>query len=106
MNPNTRQLHITAPVNGNRNYVFNSKPLPITGYSHVVVRQIQYGPYNYYHYEIWINGKQLVNVVNQKAVVLQNVKYYVGDPWYTPAKTELRNIKLHKHAHKCKYIFL
>ncbi|MEO0687756.1 MAG: hypothetical protein AAFY76_22565 [Cyanobacteria bacterium J06649_11] len=103
---NTRKMHITSDIGGNTNYVYNTNfNLPRDRFSTIVIQQIQKADLTY-HYQIIINGKLIHSVLNHKPKIFQNVKYYVGDPWFTPAKTELRNIKLHKHAHKCKYIFL
>ena len=99
---NTRQLLISSAVNGNSNFHFTSAALPFNKYSHIVIRQIQSGHLNLYHYEIWINGVRQLDVVNNKAVVFQNVKYYVSDPWYIQAKAGLKNINLVTHPHKGK----
>ena len=98
--PNTNQLHICSPVNGNGNLCYDSAPLSTKTFTRVVVRQIQRGATKRYHYEIWINGQRKVDVVNTRTSKFRNVKYFVGDPWHASAKAELRNIKVTNHPHQ------
>ena len=38
------------------------------------------------YYQIFINGKRVVNELNEKPKIFNNVKYYASDPWYVPGK--------------------
>ena len=91
---NTNQLFICSPVNGNGNLCYTSTRLSTTRFNRLIVRQIKRGSKKQYHYEIWINGKRKVDVVNTRTSVFKNVKYFVGDSRYPAAKAELKNIKV------------
>ena len=102
--PNTNQLHICSPVNGNANFCFNSAPLNPKIFSRVVIRQLQKGNLKRYSYEIWINGKKIVDVVNNRPELFHNVKYYISDPWHNAAKVQLKNINVVNYPHQGKSI--
>ena len=94
------KLHICSAVNGNRNYCYNSAPLPLHKHSAVIIQQIQLGHNHQYYYQIIINGKLVLNVMNEQARVFKNVKYYASDPWYTPAKATIRSFSLAMFKHQ------
>ncbi|XP_066913880.1 uncharacterized protein [Clytia hemisphaerica] len=102
----TNKLHICSAVNGQSNHCFNSKPLPKNKYNKVIIRQVQKKvPNNFlkYFYEIFINGKRVKSIINNKPKVFKNVTYYISDPWYNPAKAILRSLDLKMHKHKESY---
>ena len=94
------KLYICSAVNGNKDYCYTSSALPLHKHSLVIVQQIQSGKNHQYYYQIIINGKTVVNVLNEQARVFKDVKYYASDPWYTPAKATIRGFHLVMLKHK------
>ena len=101
----TTKLHICSAVNGNKNYCFNSEPLPLNRASTIIVQQIQTVVGDQYHYEIIINGNKVISVLNTQPEKFDNVKYFASDPWYKPAKVSMKNFKVKKYKHKGKWYF-
>ena len=105
----TTKLHICSAVNGNKNYCFNSEPLPLNRASTIIVQQIQAVENNpQYTYEIIINNVKVFSVFNDKPGKFENIKYYASDPWYQAAKVAtLKNFNIEKYKHTGKsLIFL
>lgn len=91
----TTRLHICSAVSGGQNYCYNSfRDLPLFKQSFVIVQQIKTSRPRWYRYQIIVNGIRVKSVINTKAEIFSNVKYYTSDPWYTPAKAVLTNFKL------------
>ena len=105
----TTKLHICSAVNGNKNYCFNSEPLPLNRASTIIVQQIQAVENNpQYTYEIIINNVKVFSVFNDKPAKFENIKYYASDPWYKAAKVAtLKKFNIEKYKHTGKsLIFL
>ena len=100
----TTKLLICSAVNGNKNYCFTSAPIPLHKHTAVIVQQIQSGGNHQYYYQIFINGKRVLNVMNEQARVFKNVKYYASDPWYTPAKATIRSFNLAMFKHQGNFL--
>ena len=103
--PSTTKMHICSAVNGNKNYCYNSAALPLHKYSTIVIQQIQLGHNHQYYYQIFINGKRVLNILNHHPKVFKNVKYYASDPWYNPAKATIRHFRLSMYNHNGMYKF-
>ena len=94
------KLHICSAINGNPNRCYNSKPLPRNKFSTILIQQVRvrkrYGQKYMIriHFQVFINNKKVVDVVNQKPKIFRNVRYYAGDPWFQPAFAILRNFRL------------
>lgn len=107
-NPGTSSLHICSAVNGNVNYCYNSKAIPIGQPTNIVVQQVYrrtdgklfFG--YHYHYEIYINGVRKVDVVNTRPQVFHNVKYYASDPFYNAAVAIISKFKVDNYTYKFK----
>ena len=98
------RLHICSAVNGNKNYCYNSPSLHRYKFTTITIQQVQKRSYgNHYFYQIYINGKKVVDVLNSRAQIFRNVKYYAGDPWYHAAKANIRNFRLSTFKHQGKY---
>ena len=96
----TTKLHICSAVNGNKNYCFNSEPLPLNKESFIAVLQIQTNENSpQYTYEIFINGVKVLSVFNDKPEKFENVKYYASDPWYQSAKATITDFKVNVYKH-------
>ena len=107
--PGTTRMHICSTVNGNPNYCFNSKALPLHKESRIVIKQVQRLINYQYYYQVIIDGKKVVDVLNENAQIFKNVKYYASDKWYHPAKASISNFHLvtYKHIGKNKkHLFL
>ena len=104
----TTKLHICSAVNGNKNYCFNSDPIPLNEESKIIVQQIQAVENNpQYTYEIIINGDKVLSVFNDKPETFENVEYYTGDPWYQPAKVaEIKGLTIEKFKHTGKRLII
>ena len=107
-NSRTTKLHICSAVSGNKNFCKNTNALPVNKFSSVIIQQIpkqrRYGTRSYgtqYHYQIIINGKTVLDVVNKYPQVFHKVSYYVSDPWYPPAVAIVSNFRI--HVFKVKY---
>ena len=85
-------FHICFAVNGNKNYCFNTKKIPINKW--VKVRLSQQLEDSQYIYKIFINGQQVVRTVNSQPREFKNVKVYSGDPWYEVADAYVRNFRI------------
>ncbi|XP_065640235.1 uncharacterized protein LOC124815249 isoform X2 [Hydra vulgaris] len=76
---NSLMAEIDAPVNGNGNYYFYSKPLSLQKWIKITIKQYL-SDANYY-YTVEIDGETSHFVKNTNPQVFQNVKLYVSDPW-------------------------
>ena len=96
------KLLICSAVNGNKNYCY-STPYQLGRYKFttIIIQQVQ-NPYsgNHYFYQIIINGKRVVNVLNYDTRVFHNVKYYVSDPWHHASKVNVINFKVETFNHR------
>ena len=100
-NSGSTRLHICSAVNGNKNYCYNSPSLHRYKFTKITIQQVQKRSYgNHYFYQIYINGKKVVDVLNRRAQIFRNVKCYAGDPWYHAAKANIKNFKLSTFRHK------
>ena len=95
---------VCSALNENSNYCRRiNSPLPLNQYSKVIVQQVQSLPDYQYYYQVYINGKKVLNVVNKNPKVFNNVKYYASDPWYTPGNALIRKFSLVTYKHIGKY---
>ncbi|XP_066914473.1 uncharacterized protein [Clytia hemisphaerica] len=91
---NTNKLHVCTGIDHVANWCYNSPQLPLNYPSQLVVQQIQNPHDKKYYYSIMLNGKQVYIKVNHFPRIFHNVKYYLGDNWYNPAKAWVRKIRL------------
>ena len=100
----TTRLHICSAVNGNANYCYNQHgQLPKHSFSRITIRQIQKSDSGYlYYYQIFINGKKVVDVLNRRPAAFRNVKYYQASPFFQGANAELRNFHVKTYPHRGK----
>ncbi|XP_047137929.1 uncharacterized protein LOC100211098 isoform X1 [Hydra vulgaris] len=85
-------LHIAAPINGNVNRYFNTKPIGLNVWSNIEISQILKGAA--YVYTIKINGEMVFFEINNQAQYFDNVKVYASDPWYEVQDGSIRNLFL------------
>ena len=96
----TTKLHICSAVNGNANYCYNSLSIPLHKHSSIIVQQIQSASNHQYYYQIFINGKRYINLLNKRPQIFSNVKYYASDPWHQAAHATIRHFRLTMYKHK------
>ena len=101
-NSKSTELRVCASLNENPNQCFpTSTPLPLNKYSTIVVQQTQNaGNRKFYNFEVFVNGKLEIYLLNKKPRIFNNVKYYLSDPWYESAKGSVKNYKLKKLEEK------
>ncbi|XP_065662129.1 uncharacterized protein LOC136084866 isoform X2 [Hydra vulgaris] len=73
-------LLVAAPINGYKNYIFNTNPFKLNLWTNIEVSQFLKS--TYYLYTIRINGDVVFCVINDQAQNFENVKVYASDPWY------------------------
>ena len=98
----TTKLYICSAVNRNKDYCYTSTPIPLHKTSSITVQQIQSKKNYQYYYQIFINGKRVVNILNKNAQVFKNVKYYASNPWHNPARATINHFNLAVFKHKGK----
>ena len=99
--PGSTKLHICSPVNGNKNFCFDTRrSLPLNKYTKVAVMQTQVGNSSNYMYRVFINNKLVYKVLNKKAGVFRNVKYFVGDPWHAAANAKIKDLAVTLYQHR------
>ncbi|XP_047137853.1 uncharacterized protein LOC100198704 isoform X2 [Hydra vulgaris] len=73
-------LHIAAPINGNANRYFDTKPLALNEWTNVEISQKL--EESVYIYIIKINGESVFAEENTQPKSFEDVKVYASDPWY------------------------
>ena len=66
----------------------------------VIVQQLQVCRNHQYYYQVFVGGKRVKYIINEKPQTFQNVKYYASDPWFPAAKATIRNFNLAMYKHK------
>lgn len=91
--PGRTAIHITNAVNGNKNYIWDSKDdLALNTFFNVRVRQTWNQKLNAYELVITLNGEVVHRVVNNAAGDFENVLFYASDPWSKAAKAVIKNL--------------
>ena len=100
--PGTTQLLICTQIDKNDNACHTSNPLQVGKFSTLEVAHQQDTQINAKHYifTIKLNGIKIYHVTNTLPHIFTDVKYYSGDPWYAPAKANLKHFKLTTYKHK------
>ena len=89
---NWNKLHICESVKHSYNYCANSQGLAKNKWTDVKIVNKKID--SIYWYTVYVNGKQIARTDNPGARTYKNVKVYVTDPWHTPFKGFLRNLKI------------
>lgn len=102
--PGTTKLLISSAVSGKKNFCKSTDPLPMNNFSTIVIQQVQKAQYgNLYFYQIIINDKMIVDVLNNLPKVFYNVTYYLSDPWHLAARAFVRRLGVVNLEHKGMY---
>ena len=83
-------LHIAAPINGDINRYFNTKPLALKEWTNVEISQNL--EESVYVYAIKINGEKVFTEENKQAKIFENVKVYASDPWYAVQDGSIKDL--------------
>ena len=98
-------LHIAAPINGDVNRYFDTKPLALKQWTNVEISQRLEG--NVYIYRIKINGEVVFTEKNEQPKSFENVKVYASDPWYPAQDGSIKDLYIiHGEPRECCLIFL
>lgn len=90
----SRRLHICSAINNNKNYCYTDRTnLPSTRFSKVRIFQKRTSK-GQFIFAIVINSRIKRILVNKAPATFYNVRYYLGNPWSTPAKAIVRNVKI------------
>ena len=89
-----KPLLICSDVNGDSDYCWTSKPIPVNTFIQIQIRQIRKG--TGYIYQILIDGEVLHEVINRQPRVFRDVKLYASDPWHAAQKGEIDNLEYSK----------
>ena len=90
--PFTKRLYICTAINFNKSHCFDGGyNLPFSVFTNVKIQQQRLSD-NSYQYSIKINGVTRHEINNTNPVILYNAKVYLGDPWYNPAKAQIKNL--------------
>ena len=84
------RLYICSAISGNKDYCFNSAPLPLNKFTEVRISQEMEG--DDYFYMIKIGGAEFLRVQNNQPEVFSNVSVYVGDPWHSPQEGHIQDL--------------
>lgn len=88
---NSNRMHITTQIDWDNNRRVDSAVLVDKADTTVVLKQKKEADNNYYYY-VHVNGKQHTKQKNRMPQEWRNVKMYTSDPFYNPAKAEIKNI--------------
>ena len=92
--PGTRRLHICTALGTNPNYcVDGTSDIPAHVYTNINIQQklLSNGSYQY---NIRVNGSVRSQVINTNKIppTLYNAKLYLGNPWNSSAKANVKNL--------------
>ena len=96
----TTKLYICSALSGNPNFCITTNPIPMHKFTTLVVQQIQASHNHQYYYQVFVGGKRVKYIINEKPQTFQNVKYYTSDPWFPAAKATIRHFNLAMYKHK------
>ena len=92
--PRSRRLHICSAINNNKDHCFTDQTnLPLNRFSKVRIFQKRTSK-GQFIFTIVINSRIKKILPNKAPATFYNVKYYLGNPWATPAKAVVKNVKI------------
>ena len=87
----TKTIDIFSPLNG-ASSMFRTKAFPINEW--IGVKIMQYKVEKDYIYAVHINSVRVYQVKNNDVRYFNNMKVYLGDPWYGTQPGFVRNLKI------------
>ncbi|XP_065672701.1 uncharacterized protein LOC105845300 isoform X3 [Hydra vulgaris] len=85
-------LHISAPISGNLDRVFRTKPVTLNEWSHIEISQLLEN--NIYKYSIKLNGEEVFAEENKEPKSFNNVMVYTSDPWYPAQNGSIKDLTI------------
>nr|XP_047129692.1 fibrillin-1-like isoform X6 [Hydra vulgaris] len=82
-------IYISAPLNGDHDKGFTTKPIKKNQWSNIKVSQILK---DYYNYTIRLNEEVVFTCINKQVQSFDNVKVYASDPWHDVQDGSIRNL--------------
>ncbi|XP_065684315.1 uncharacterized protein LOC105844212 isoform X1 [Hydra vulgaris] len=83
-------LYIAAPINGNKNYIFFTKPIDLNRWTNIKVGQFFNG--SFYIYTVKVNDELISSEINYMPKSFVNVTVYASDPWYNAQDGSIKNL--------------
>nr|XP_047143641.1 uncharacterized protein LOC124817499 [Hydra vulgaris] len=93
---------ISAPINGDGNYYFNTKPFLLRKWTKVTIRQ--YLSAGDYYYTVEIDGETAHFVKNTYPQDFQNVQLFASNIWHDPQPGFIRNLFIQCQINFCELI--
>ena len=87
-----RSLRISAAVDQNCDHYFDTSRLTMGIWHLIVLQQILIN--SKYIYSIQLNGQEVHTKENNNPLTFENVKLYIGDPWYESQDGEVKDLQL------------
>ena len=95
------RIHVCTSINDNGNHYFD-KTIPMGEFTNFVIRQALRHD-GKYHFSLFINGKLINSVINDKPRVFNDVKVYASNRFYKASNAIIRNFKFESPiAPECK----
>ena len=89
---NRKELYICTAIGTNKNHCFSDRYVfPLSVFTNIKIQQQRFLN-DSYQYSIKVNGVVKLQVINTHPITLYNAKVYLGDPWYNPAKAQIKNL--------------
>ena len=86
-------FQIASMINGSLCSVFYTKPLSLTKWTLVKVKQELVEAKNMsYQYSVSVNGSVIYSTINNNTLELANIKVYAADPWTVAQNGYIRNL--------------
>ena len=90
--PGTRKVAVYTALGTNKNFgVTGTADISASNFTNVLIQQKMLSN-NSYEYSIKINGNTKHRSINTNPLTLYNAKVYLGDPWYSAAKAQMKNL--------------
>ena len=98
--PDTTKFQVATCIDDKSNAIYKtSTAIPLNQYSTVVVQQTPNAKNKaFYDFQVIVNGKIEVSVVNKKPRTFKKVKYYASDPWYEAPHAAMKDFKIEKFS--------
>ena len=91
--PGSGRLHICSAINNNKANCYSDKTNLPNRFTRVRIFQKRDSKGRFV-YVIVINSSIRRILANKAPATFYNVRYYLGDPWYKPAKALVKNIQI------------
>ena len=90
-----QQLHITFNTHNNVDYIYR-ETIPLNQRIHFRMEQVLLSDNP--TVRIFIDDKMVHQIIHNWKTLFENVKFYLGDPWYNPAPVKIWNLRYTQHS--------